>query len=490
MKTFIIACLNLFTAVLNSGDITAQETKVNVKSENRSEKINALIAAYSANGKFNGTVLVAEADKVIYKKAYGNAVFEWNVANTTDTRFEIGSLSKQFTALLVLQLAQEGKININDKISQYLTDIPADKSNITIHQLLLHTSGLLHGRDMEDGDNLFRKSYTSDEFFNLYINLPLKFVPGSDYHYSVFGYHLLSRLIEKLENKNLAEVYNERIFQPSRMLHSTTTDVREVQNKLASGYSLNLAFEPAHYRDPSTLPGAGSIITTVEDYFLYHKALQKNLLLNAEYMKRFTAAYRGDDGYSWVIYKYFNKEKKDTSKMVWFSGQVPGFNSVAYHCLDDDKLIVLFTNVQNQYLNEIADNILYILFGLPYTQPKKSIVEFISSQYRKNGIISAIKTFISLPSAEKKKYDNNIDEINRLAYNLLNCNEIKNAVEIFRLNVLLNPNCADCYDSLGEGYYRAGDLKSSLVNYSKAFDMDPKNMNAKKMIDKINSELK
>ena len=180
--------------------------------QSKATKIDEVMTAASKYRLFNGSVLVAENGKVIYKKGLGMANMEWNIPNAPDTRFRLGSITKQFTAALVLQLVDQGKIKLDGKLSDYLPAYRKDVGEkVTIHQLLNHTSGIPSytglAKFLEEAS---RNSYTVDDFVKKYASNDLEFEPGSKFAYNNSGYFLLGAIIEKVTGKTYEQALKEK----------------------------------------------------------------------------------------------------------------------------------------------------------------------------------------------------------------------------------------------------------------------------------------
>ena len=161
---------------------------------------------------FTGSVLVENSGKVIYKNGFGMADRVWKIPITVETRFRLGSISKQFTAFLILRLVQEGKLNLDSSISDYIPDYPEKTGKrITLHHLLCHSSGIPNLSTLKGWfTDLWLKEYTNEDFIALFKNLDLKFEPGSGFSYSNAGYYLLAVIIEKI----CFSSFSETIFRP------------------------------------------------------------------------------------------------------------------------------------------------------------------------------------------------------------------------------------------------------------------------------------
>ncbi len=213
----------------------------NPKAQSKTEHIEKLMKQYVANDQFNGIILVAEKGKVIYQKAFGVADYEWNIKNTVNSKFEIASITKTITALMIMQLAERGKINLNGHIADYLKDWPAETgSKITITHLLTHSSGLQtdiadfpsNGNNFPDIAAKINEDFLSiAEQVNLIAKRSLLFEPGTNFNYSSDGYTVLGRIIEVVCNKTYEEVIKTIILllikERSAMLKPTLVTKEE-----------------------------------------------------------------------------------------------------------------------------------------------------------------------------------------------------------------------------------------------------------------------
>ena len=170
--------------------------------KNYPKLLDAYVQAEFKVKEFNGTVLVMQKGKAMYEKSFGLADREWNVANTNETKYRIGSVTKQFTAACILQLAEQGKLNLDDKLSKYIPDYPKGDS-ITTHMLLNHTSGIKNYTDLPEFWPKAILPLSTDSMIALFKNKPLDFSPGTNWNYSNSGYFLLGVIVEKVSGKKL-----------------------------------------------------------------------------------------------------------------------------------------------------------------------------------------------------------------------------------------------------------------------------------------------
>ena len=255
--------------------------------QTKAEEVDKLLNLYHEYGKFNGSALVAEEGKIIYSKGIGMANMEWEIENMADTKHRLGSVTKQFTAMLVLQLAAEGKLDLQAPISDYLPDYPnGHDPKITTHHLLTHTSGIPNYTAFPGFfKDQSRDSYTPDEFVMKFADKKLDFTPGEKFNYSNSGYFLLGVIIEKVSGKTYEAMLQENIFTPLNMNDSGYDHHDQILKNRATGYEkMGAEYVNSRYIDMSIPYAAGSLYSTVEDLYLWDQALYTNKLLPKEYM--------------------------------------------------------------------------------------------------------------------------------------------------------------------------------------------------------------
>jgi CubicO group peptidase (beta-lactamase class C family) len=199
--------------------------------------IDQFISRYQKLGLFNGSALVAEHSQVVLKKGYGLANMEWNIPNAPDTKFRLGSITKQFTATLILQSVEQGKIDLKAPVTRYLPDYPARTGDkVTIHHLLNHTSGIPGYTETPSFGEKARDPFTPAEFIKTFAGLDLFFEPGTRFSYSNSGYFLLGVILEKVTGQPYQNLLRERIFDPVGMNDSGYDSTRPLMMKRAAGY--------------------------------------------------------------------------------------------------------------------------------------------------------------------------------------------------------------------------------------------------------------
>ncbi len=346
-KLFIITLLSV-------GTLNAQTTN---------SKIDSLLNNFYNKGMFNGSVLVSMNGKIVYKSAFGFANFEHEILNKTETKFEIGSCTKQFTATLIMLLKEKRQISLDDKITDYLPEYPSDKGGkITIHNLLSHTSGIPEYVDLPEMECLLFRENNSSEFMKVFWDLDLNFEPGSELRYSNSNYFILGVIIERITGKPYAQVLQESIFNPLGMKNSGVIKITEILKNKAYGYiKLDDTLTVAPCWNTSGVFSAGNIYSTVEDLFKWQLALQSNTLINKESFDRMLTPNFSRYGYGFAV---LNQAHKDGSKYTLYGheGEIPGFRSLINTIKEDNSSVIIMDNNQNPNHFKIANAIRKIVY--------------------------------------------------------------------------------------------------------------------------------
>ena len=460
-----------------------------VFAQDKAAEIDKLLQKYHEYGQLNGTVLVSEAGKIIFKKGYGLANMEWNIGNETDTKFRLGSITKQFTSMLIMQLVEEGKIQLDEKIAHYLPDYRKDTGDkVTIHHLLTHTSGI---PSYTSRSNFFkeisRNPYTVDNFIKEFCSDSLEFEPGSKYLYNNSGYFLLGAIIEKITGETYETALQKRIFEPLNMTNSGYDHHETIILNRAMGYEKTPnGYENSAYLDMSLPYASGSLYSTVEDLYLWDQALYTDKLISDKNKAIMFKPFLNNYAYGWLIKKIVLAESEDSLQTISHSGGINGFHSLITRVTDDNHLVVLLNNTGGTSLNWMNRAILNILYNKPYDQPKKSIAEELFKTILAYDVATAIKQYHELKKDFPNIYNFEEDELNWLGYHMLGLEKVDEAIEIFRLNVEVYPTSSNVYDNLGEAFMKNGQKELATTNYEKSIELNPNNANAIEMLKKLN----
>jgi D-alanyl-D-alanine carboxypeptidase len=326
-------------------------------SQDLSEWTDSYVKGLTPAKHFSGIIVVERAGKVLIEKSYGLAVEEWQIPNSSDTKFEIASLSKQFTAAAILQLADSGKLNVEDLVSKYYAESPVSWGSMTIHHLLTHTSGL---PEDEWGDFFKGKCtpYTTEEQVKTFRDRPLSFPPGSSWKYRNTEYYLLAYIIEKISGEPYATYLDHHIFRPLQMSHSGFAAMAAIVPRIAEGYSREGGTQiRREYFDRSMETGAGGIYTTAEDLLKWNKALDSPGILSEHALELMFAAHPpGNYGYGWFV-------EASPRQKIYHEGGDPGFAAFEVRYPAQHVVIIVLANEDDSPVRDIADAMAKHLFG-------------------------------------------------------------------------------------------------------------------------------
>jgi CubicO group peptidase (beta-lactamase class C family) len=291
-------------------------------------------------------VLIARGGKVIYRKAFGMANLELKVAMAPENVFRIASLTKQFTAVAILQLHERGLLNIDDDIKKYIPDFPsADK--ITIANLASHTSGIQNIYEAIVPKGITQKSSTPAELVEVIKSFPSDFKPGTSYHYSNSGYMLLGYIIEKVSGKSYEQYITDNIFKPLKMDHAYYDHLATVVPGRVSGYSLSAAgFTNASFLDQSFPYAAGALMMSVDDMYKWNKGLYAYTIIKKETLEKAFTPFTLTDGhkstysFGWGISSFMGSPSRQ------HSGGIEGFSTFAMYLPQEDVFAVAFSNLE------------------------------------------------------------------------------------------------------------------------------------------------
>lgn len=294
-------------------------------------------------------------------KAFGYANLEWKIPNTPQTKFEIGSMTKQFTALLILQFVHERRLQLDDRLSDYLPYYRKDTgSRITIHHLLTHTSGIPNFIDapgfLEGPDS--RRAYTFREFVVSHCSGDLEFEPGNRYAYGNSGYLLLGAILEQISGKSYEGLLRERIFEPLNMKDSGDARNEVILANRASGYERSPSgLRNARFYDMSIPFAAGALYSTVDDLFLWNQALHTERLIPIRLREMMFRPNLSNYGYGWRILVPAKGVPYAGETIPIHGGAIFGFQSMIQRILRPKELIVLLENSDSDKLPVIANEI-------------------------------------------------------------------------------------------------------------------------------------
>lgn len=339
------------------------------------KRLDEVASYYAQQGRFMGTVLVAEGDDVLLSKGYGYANLEWKIPQQPDAEFHLASISKQFTAVAILLLQEEGKLQAGDPISRYLPNIPEAWKSLTIENLLTHTSGM--------------KEMTADSRFNAWSMLPhtvpeqmafihdypLEFAPGSKFVYCNTNYALLAMIVEAVSGMRFRDVLQQRIFTKLGMLHTGTDTDALVLPHRAQGYTKGPAgFErvrevsfgvpvadggPGVYSSASIVDGGAGVYSSTTDLLIWQKALFGGKILNPA-----SLAYMTHRGLGHYGAGEFN-DTRHGETVIEHSGGIEGFSTSLSYLPGRKLTVVVLSNLERGTEWVISGQLMDVMLGDP-----------------------------------------------------------------------------------------------------------------------------
>ncbi len=311
---------------------------------------------------FSGAVLVVKQNAVLLKKAYGLADREWNIPNTTDTKFRIGSITKQFTAACILQLIEHGKLNLDDKLSKFIPGFPKGDS-VTIHMLLNHTSGIASYTDLSDFGKVGTLSLGMDSMISFFKNRPYNFSPGTQYRYNNSGFFLLGYIIEKVSGQSYENYLRQNILDKLGMMNTGVDRLDTILPLRAKGYSkVNAKYVNAEFISLSWPFSAGILYSTVDDMYKWDRALYQTSVISASSKQKMFTPGKSNYGYGIVI------DSLQGHLRTWHNGGIPGFVSNISRYINDDVCVIVLSN-DDFNSDGVANGLAGIVFDMPVEYP-------------------------------------------------------------------------------------------------------------------------
>ena len=482
-----------------------------VRAESKAQKIETLLQTAHSRGQFNGTALAGDKGQIVYTGAIGYADFDKKIPLTTDSIFELASVSKPFTALAIMMLKEHGKLSYDDPLTKYFPELPYQ--HVTIRHLLTHTSGL------PDPEPLFRDDWPGDKMATnadlvarlALLKPPTYFAAGEQWRYNTTAYFLLAEIVEKVSGTTYGEFLRANVFQPLEMNNTLVFNRlgKEKREHLAYGY-MPASMLSDKYALPETLPrysyivsfgdtsGAKGICSTVGDLFKFVTALDDGKLVKPETLDEAYTPVKLNDGttpsagggggndipsnygFGWFV------EQGPYGKTVRHTGDWPGYITCLIHNLDKSQTIIVLTSAGDPSAVDTANAIENILNDQAYSLPRMSIGRTIGKTISEKGIEAAISQYRDLKKTRPDDYNFNYDsELNLLGYELLRRGEKPQAIEVFKLNLEAFPNSWAMYDSLAEAYLADGNNELATKNYRRSVELNPDNSGGREALKRL-----
>lgn len=314
-------------------------------------------------------IVVVKDGRTIHRRGYGMANMELGVAIEPDMVFRIGSVTKQFTAVAILMLMEEGKLSLQDEITKFFPDYPTQGQKITVEHLLTHTSGIKSYTNLPEWIGTMRKDVSMREMIDLFKDKPMEFAPGTQWNYNNSGFVLLGAIVEKISGQSYADFVEKRIFAPLGMKNSYYDRTARIIPRRVAGYAKTGAeYSNAPYLSMNWPHGAGALASNVDDLAIWDAALFSGKLLKPETLKKAWSSYLLSDGrpvrygYGWFVSTH------EGQTTVEHGGGINGFTCYSLHVPELRIYIAILTN-RGAGTGSLPWQIVSLLMGKPYREP-------------------------------------------------------------------------------------------------------------------------
>ncbi|MEM0517117.1 serine hydrolase [Aequorivita flava] len=462
VTTIFMGCKN------SSNTITNNFIKTNKDLFIKETLIDSLMSESYNRGVFNGNILVAKNNKIIYQNEFGYSDASKSKALNRNSIFNIGSIGKEFNAVALMILKEKGLLTLDDHISKFELQLPDWSTKVTIRDLLKYTSGLpkINWSHIKNDEDIYADLRNIEH---------LNFEPGSDYLYSNNNVFIQRRIVEKLSGMSFNDFVQKNILIPSNMLEAVL-DATQKNPQLVAAFNNDMVNDR-----PMDIEFSGWVYPNANDMYYWLSSLHSGKLISKESLMLLFDAYAKDSESALGKGIFENKELL----VHEHHGSSFNYESFIHYNVKEGLSIILMTNNKNHKLHEIAESIENISNGRRFSIPQKSIYLTIRQTCYDN-INEGIELYKSLKKNDPNTYNfSNENELNQLGYKLIEKHQIEKAIKIFKLYISEFPNLANAYDSMGEAYYLNGNNNLALINYKKSLELNPNNTNAIEMIKKI-----
>ncbi|MBW1296059.1 serine hydrolase [Aquimarina litoralis] len=349
-------------------------TTFSINAQNLEKQIDDIVSEAYVENEPGISILAAKDGKVVYRKAFGKANLELDVPLKPENVFEIGSITKQFTAVAILMLEEQGKLKIEDDITKYIPDYPTKGKKITIHHLLNHTSGIKSYTGMQNFLELTRKDMTPTELIDVFKNEPMDFDPGEEFRYNNSGYILLGYIIEVITKDTYENFIEKNIFEKIGMKDSYYGKMSQLIKNRAAGYKQDKdSFLNADYLSLTLPYAAGSLMSTVDDLLKWQNAISANTFIKrtslekAIYGSKLNSGEEINYGYGW------GKTKLQGAKGYEHSGGIFGYTTNGIFLEDENVYVIGLTNCNCKDVGDVTRKVAAMVIGKPIPNKKDAI---------------------------------------------------------------------------------------------------------------------
>jgi len=473
--------------VAQASPVAPQEPARTARSPQATEAaFDAYMQAAVRNAAFSGTVLIAKDGVPLFQRSYGLANRAFNVPNTEDTVYQLQSITKPFTAILVMMLQEEGRLTVEDRACDYLDDCPEAWRSVTIQQLLTHTSGIPNYSRLDDWDEtLDSRTWWRGGVVSLVRDLPLEFAPGEGYRYNNSGYNLLGVIVERVSGKPLPDLYRDRILSPLGMTHTGFNTSRLVTPNLATGYySLGSTFIESTPQTSTSSYGEGGLTGTVGDLLIWDQALYANRLISRASYEQMIAHTKNNYGYGWEMMTWSGRRE------IGHAGSGQGFSNIVARFIDDGLTVIVLSNSDEASGGGTARALAAIYFGetprMPEMKPETAVLDAIVA----DGVDAGIARYRGLKAVQPAAETFTTDELLVTAgYALYELPAMDEAKRVFEFALQEFPRSAYSHDGLADIAVAEGDFAAAIRHFETSLSLDPANDYAVKGLERARGRL-
>lgn len=473
-RFFLLVLIFLLANMLSAQELNNPK-ETNKRHQNSTEQkseinqIDSLMTKSYERGLFNGNILIAKNDKIIYQKSFGFTDETKQTKLNNKSIFNIGSIAKEFNAVAIMILVERGLLNLDDPISKFNLGLPKWAEKVKIRHLINYASGI---PPIESG---LKPVSDADAWKILKSSDNLLFEPGTSYKYDNGNVFLQRRIIEKVTGMSFQQFVIKNIVKPLKMTNSVFDPKAGSKNRTS-------CYDFDNVRCPEMNFISGWLWVDINDFYKWIEAMNSNRLISKEsFQTLLNNPYAKDEGGS--LGRYFEKEELQRHNGVSYK-----FESIFLNDFKNNITIILLSNNLNRVW-DLGYTIHNLMLGKYYEIPKKSVYQAIRKESLYN-INKAIERYYLLKKNSEKEYSfENPNELNKLGYELLRLGKNNESIEIFKLATKEFPKDANLFDSLGEAYFANKQYDLALDSYKKAISFGGTNGNAEKMIEKIRNEI-
>jgi CubicO group peptidase (beta-lactamase class C family) len=452
----------------------------------KTKQIDSLLQYYTDNYDFSGCILVAKSGEIQYNKGFGYADYELKTRNKPTTVFRIASITKSFIAILILQFIEEGKLEFNKSLFDYIPEIGDDGKKITIYHLMNHRSGIRgYYKDYPSDDSKHESKLTT---IKKAFGLGLEFEPGTQREYRDINYYILGVVIERITGKPLEIVLSERILDKANMQYTQMDDGEEIIENRNIGHYANPFNKGTTYYHPFLMDigeafACGDMSSTTEDLLKFEQSLYSNNILSKDYTKYLKV-------YGWGIDTITLNDQN--IRIMSADGISVGSCSNILRIGNNDYSIVMLCNMYTakQFYWKIPHQILKLLYNEPIDYPLIPIKKYLLNNLTNDtNADKLIELYNSVKENSQDKYIFNDLQLNTIAYKYLDNKDFDNARNIFELNLKEYSDSWIANDGIGEYYYRLGEREKALKYFKISVKLNPNRVRQERKLYRLRTEI-